>query len=334
MINRVTRRFKIDKILPAVTIIFLCLSCGFNYIDYQAHFEKSEAELQKIHAEYQEIRWETIRSLLGVVNREGYLYSKLISYSLRRKMEQEYPNREEFHKELDNELYDDTKFSEIIIDTVNNNSFLKDPSSRNGILVVCDDKVLYNLIIPNEKFEMAVDDFISKNYNIKLANSTFSSLNVRSDEIRLLEPYKPSSYNSKNHMMIKTSALDEIKNIYFSEGLSGLSGYLIATPYYIADTEDGFTVTQYDLSYVNDKHHRIMVLTYLSLYDIIMAYHNERITSIDKLEKDAIYRNQVKLSELYYSSIKMMLLHVFFIAFILIISRHTKNNNSSTKEEK
>lgn len=327
MFKRLDTFFCSSRVLSILIIVFMCVSCGYHYIDYQFQFEKSKSDLQAIHAEYKEIKWETIQSIIGVLNREGKLHAKLVAHIMRKDIEQAYPDLSVLQQKFDRNVYSDEHFNSIIINTVSSNSFLGNVSSRNGVLVSCDDKVLYNLIISSDRFDTDIEEFIRKNYNVQLAESTFESLRHNSDTLKLLEPYGPTSVISKGHRMINTSSLEELKRVYMTEGLEGLSGYILINPFYIVNTGDIFNVPDFDVNGMRTKNHKLIVMSYISIYDIIRTYHNERIINLNKLEQEAVSKNQVALVQLYYSSIKSMILHFFFIIATLLVTRNIKKEH-------
>lgn len=328
MLNRIDAMFNNSRVLSILIMVFICVSCGYHYIDYQFQFEKSKSDHLAIREEYREIRWETIQSILGVLNREGKLHAKLVAHILRKDVEQAYPDLSVLQQKFDQNVYSDKKFNSIIINTVSSNSFLGNASSRNGVLISCDNKVLYNLIISSDRFDTEIDNFIDRNYNRQLARNTFEALSHNSDGLKLLEPYGPTSVISQGHRLITTSSLEELKKVYMKEGLVGLSGYIMLNPYYIADTGDIFNVPDFDINGLRSKNHKLIVMSYISIYDIIRTYHNDRLTNLSKLEQDAIQRNQVELAQLYYSSIKSMMLHIFFIIATLLVTRNIKKEHN------
>ncbi len=327
MIKLFGKEFYPNRVFSFLVVFLLCISCGYQYIEYQIQFEKYTAKQQKLHAIYQEIRWETLQSILGVLNREGKLHSKLVAHIIRQDIINAYPDLSVLQKNFERDDYSDEKFTSIIVDTVASNGLLGEASSRNGVIINCEDKILYNLIISSDRFDTPLEDFILKNYNYKLAESSFKSIKHYNDGFIFIEPTPPLS-GAENHMMLSTSSLSKLKELYLKEGLEGLSGYLIINPYYITKTGDIFNIPDFDRDGNKNSNHKIIVISYISIYDTIKNYHNDRIANLTKLEQDSIGRMNEELGSMYFSSIKSVLLHFLFIIIILLFTRYLTNKNN------
>ena len=324
LFTKLRNAFGENYFLSSVVIFFLCVSSAYQYIQYSHHLDNAKRDLTAIHQEYQHIRWETIKSIIGVVNREGKLHSSLVSHILSKRISNEYSNLDNLKATFDSGNYSDSKFNSLIINTVSSNSFMKDSSDRNGILVSLDDRVLYNLIISHDKFDMSWKEFIEKNYNQKLAQNTFDSIKSNSLETKILEPRK----NTLNgHQLIDTSSITELEKIYLKEGLAGLYGYLIITPYYITKDGDIFNTPDFDIHGFKNKNHKIIVISYISIYDVIKEYHEKRLDSIDNLEEKAIKKCEDNIADIYYSSIESLLFHFACIGLIILIVKFGLQKN-------
>ena len=314
------------RLISIIMIFFLCISCGYQYIKYQIQFEKYKADQIELHEQYQEIRWETIYSILGVLNREGKLHSKLVAYSLRQDIEKLYPDLSVLQQSLDHGEYNnDEKFSSVIVNTVASNGIFNEASSRNGVLISCDDKVLYNLIINTDKFDIPLKDFIANNYNVQLAQNSFNAIFRYSDELKLIEPYEPVK-GSDGHRIINRASIDQLKQVYLREGLDGLSAYLLINPFYITKTGDLFNVPDFGKNGLRNSNHKIIVMSYISIYDVIKMHHKDRLDALTKLENESLSKMNKNLIDAYYSSIESLLLHFFFIVVILLLTKTVKEN--------
>ena len=319
-------------LISALIILILCISCAYHYIDFKYQSDNVKMNENYIKNQYKEIRWESVKSIISVVNREGELHSNLVAYLLRRNIESKYPDMNVLKQKLETGHYSSEPFSSLIFETVNNNSFMGKASSRNGILISCDDRILYNLIIDNDRFDVSWAEFIDSNYNKKLASNTFEAIKRRSSKLKVLEPHEPSTPKETSaHKIIEYSSIEELKDIYMEEGLAGLSAYTLITPYYLTDSGDIFGETDYDINTGERvRNHKIIVMTYISLYDVIQNYHNQRFDNLEKLENEALEKNLKELNSLYYSSIKSMLFH---IACIILILGIVKYYNMKSKKE-
>ena len=90
LFTKLRNAFGENYFLSSVVIFFLCVSSAYQYIQYSHHLDNAKRDLTAIHQEYQHIRWETIKSIIGVVNREGKLHSSLVSHILSKRISNEY----------------------------------------------------------------------------------------------------------------------------------------------------------------------------------------------------------------------------------------------------
>ena len=324
LFKRLRSAFGENYFISSLVIFFLCVSSAYQFIQYSHHLDNAKRDLNSIHQEYQHIRWETIKSVIGVINREGKLHSSLVAHILCKRIDNEYNNLNDLKATFDSGKYTDGKFNYLILNTVSSNSFMKDASDRNGILVSVDDRILYNLIITHDRFDMSWKEFIEKNYNQKLAKNTLDSIISNTSGTRILEPRK----NTLNgHQLIDKSSLEELEKIYLKEGLAGLYGYLIITPYYITKDGDIFNTPDFDINGIKNKNHKIIVMSYISIYDVIKEYHEKRLNNIDKLEINAIKKQEENIANIYYSSIESLLFHFACIGLVILIVKFGLRKN-------
>ena len=126
-------------------------------------------------------------------------------------------------------------------------------------------------------------------------------------------------------MLISSSTLEELQDVYYKEGISGLSGYLLLSSYFIYDDEKGLKLSEYNIQ-GNHLSNKIAVTSYVSIYDAIVGNYTATFNTIDEMERRALEQDKIEENKIYYNSIKSLLFHIVCIVLVLLITRNQTNN--------
>ena len=314
---------KQNRFYTMIIIMVLLVSCAYQYLNYAADIKEKDMELINIHNEYKQIRWNTIQSIIDTINTGGNMRAKLASNVLMDNIMAEYDECESCIKQdILTSSHNTPKLNTAIIKTISKDGFFGHLSNRDGLFIATDNKVLYSIITPQEYFFSTWEEFINSNYNKDLATKTYTILKIPiTSGIKLLEPYAPIVNTQKEHKIINSSSLTELKNVFYEEGLAGLSGYLLLSSYYIYGNDSGLELSEVttDGTHISNK---IVVISYVSIYDILIKDYASTISAIDAMEERAVNNDKIDRNKIYYSSIKSLLFHIICIVFVLIITRN------------
>ena len=317
MCNAKTHRF-----FTAFVILAFIISCSYSFISYHAQLSKIDENKELIDDDFRNVRWHLVVSSIESIQRTQKIQSKLIAMQLKEDIANAYPNLNELQAIFDSGSHSaSTPFSKIVLNTVQNSRVYFEPSARNGVLIGINNTVLYNLIVPTDRFETPWNDFIRGNYNRALATNLNAEIISNRKDLILLEPGTPKRHNS-DHVPQLVTNIDDLKKIFRTEGYDGLENYLIVTPAFITDDGDIFGTLDYDQKGHRSKNHKIIVMTYVSLMDFIHSFHHRRIAYIEHMEAHNKHSRENDIRNICYQSIQTVLLHLILIICIFVFSKH------------
>lgn len=316
---------KQNRFYGIIIIGILIVSCAYQYLSYAMDIEEQKMEMESTKQEYRHIRWHTIESIINIINKNGILKAKLASNIFVNRLNDNYSSMDELAADLQPDLSNTPRLNKAIIDTVTRDEYLGHMSNRDGIFISTDNRVLYSIITPQDSIHSSWNDFIESNYNQELAKKTYTLLRIPvTTGIKLLEPYPPIAHVS-DHMLISSSTLEELQDVYYKEGISGLSGYLLLSSYFIYDDEKGLKLSEYNIQ-GNHLSNKIAVTSYISIYDAIVGNYTATFNTIDEMERRALEQDKIEENKIYYNSIKSLLFHIVCIVLVLLITRNQTNN--------
>ena len=325
---------KNHRFFTALVLLALVISCSYSFIGYNRQINKIEQNTELAKQEFKEIRWDVIEHAIHAIQRIQKINSKLIALELRDEIKKEYPELDALKDVFKRGHHVDDKFNHIIIKTIHDEPLIGEASNRNGVLIGFNDKVLYNLIIPMDKFENDWKFFIEKNYNKTLASNLLNRVNSYNRDVILLEPREPRLPKDVIHREITEYDLDSMKDIYLQEGPKGLSEYIIITPAFITDEGDIFGTPEYNENGAKTNNHKIIVMSYTSLIDWIHAHQGVRISYIYRMEKKILMQYENETRDLYYQSIQTIALHFVLIIVIFVFSKYLFHRETCIGEDR
>ena len=118
-----------------------------------------------------------------------------------------------------------------------------------------------------------------------LGNKTIEKLLVKTYDILYWEIDAPVS---KHHMVITDPTIENLKALFYKEGLEGLKNIEFISAAYITDSGDIFGVDDIDNKGLRQSNHKIIVVQGFSVYDLIKQNHMQTYNSYEILKKQIV----------------------------------------------
>ena len=279
-----------------------------------------KSDIENITPKYNEIRWTLVDSVIHELNGRTQYNADLVAADIQRIIFDKYPDVLDLKDEFDKLPEDSHKINEILLSLYRGRS--SGMFGRSNIVVATDNYILYSRLLGGNSLHMTWDEFVKRNYNKFLVSELYNGVvHNRDSKPFILEPESPTV---EAHRVIPVSDDSLLKDIMINEGLNGLYGYRVVFPSYITQYGDIFGVMDYDSFGNKIDNHKLIVLSIISLYDIIKFYHNDTFELINVLEREELKTKTTELSHFYHSSIFILFLHVAAILTIFHISKRMR----------
>lgn len=316
-----------NKTLIGAIVTILCLSCAYHYVSYVEQAKRVQHDIESVQSRIQTIEWKNVESVITDINREGDLQANIAALMLKDAIVKNYNNINELKAEFDSGNYNSLKFNHLLIETIPKTNVLNNFNERNGVFVATDKKIIYNLMVDPRTIDNTWDEFIEANYNQPLAKANVDMLQKRYEGLKFIEPAQPQIFSLSTHTMISMPSMEQLKDVYIKEGLNGLYGYVILNAVFITSSGDIFNTPDYNDYGEKANNHKIMVVSCISLYDVIINYHQDSFGNLHRILMDSLEAKKHELNEVYYSSIYLVLIHLIVIISIIGFAKYVRTND-------
>lgn len=269
--------------------------------------------------------WGYILTVLEENQSKANNQAEMIKDNIINEINMNYNNKEQLQLDLDT-INDNSKISKILNDKING-KFINVDNDNNDIFVLSrwNNNIIYDKSIncsvkDNTKKTKSISDTLSMSYNYDLGYDAF--LRILNQDNNGLTFMEYLTNNDPNHKIIKYCSIDQLKEVYIEEGISGLKSYEILNPVYINNREDLLgNNTVLSSGKLNESNRQLILVQGFSLYDAI--YNENYISRLNDITNR-------------FDSLEQMLQFgavTFSIIFIIIIINLSKIQNLATEIE-
>ena len=325
----------LKKNMPPVYVIILILifiAIGISrYIFFNIEKDIHNSQMKELEEVNVNVTWSLIYGTIREASLAAQSNTYYISTRIVNDIYKEYPNLEELKRDLDNDMYLETRLPQIIIKNISNKYLFNIRNNNNDIFVITNNGVAVDMNLDGtDTVYRSFDDEANRHFNYKLAYQAFQRLTEHKDySIIYYEIDKPE--NMENHEIIVSPSYDALFDVYSKEGINGLKGYDVLVPTYITDDGDIFGTPDINEHGKRIKNHKLIVVQRFNIYDVLMHIHEkdlklneENMNSMkDKLINAMQVRTIIYTFIMLIDLIGLMLL-VFYMSFLL---KHNKRND-------
>lgn len=285
------------KYLPIIILVLIFLA-GWQYLILYKDIDDAQNRIIEVDTKYQNMEWAMIVSVLENAKAGSNVRTRQIATEIINDVNIEYPNLDVLKTELDkNPDKLDTAYGTILLEVPKDKYYNNIFNNRNNVIIVDDKGVIvsYRAGALHQNVRATWDEDLKDHYNPSLGRCAINKILAQDTELIFWEIDPPIV---ENHMIITDCRLDELRAVYYKEGLEGLYGYTFLVPAYITGDGDIFGTLDYDPS-TGDKNnnHKLIVLQKFNLYDIITKYYSMELTALDIEHQESVdkYENDIRI---------------------------------------
>lgn len=324
--------------LPPVYVIILILIfivIGISkYVFFNIEKDIHNAQMKELEEVNVNVKWSLIYGTIREASLAAQSNSYYVSTKIVNDIHKEYPDLEELKRDLDNNMYTETKLPQILLRNIDNKYLFDIRNNNNDIFVITNNGIAIDMNLNGtDTVYRSFDDEVSRHFNYKLAYQAFERLIEHKDyNIIYYEIEKPE--NMDEHEIIVSPSYDALFDVYVKEGIDGLKGYDVLVPTYITDKGDIFGTPDINEHGKRVKNHKLIVVQRFNIYDVLMCIHEkdlklneENIESMrDKLTNAMQVRTITYTSIMIVDFIGLMVL-IFYTSFLLKDRKLHKGND-------
>lgn len=305
-----------------LVMVFIMISCAHSYFTAQTEINDIQVRRDTNLSETKRLRVDVVYNTIFDIGMYENKAAELRALEMTNMIKESYPDDlKSLQAKFKQGLYADPRFIKIVNNVVTDNDDLVENNEQTnaGYLIFIKDRVLYNRLIFTRNFSVDFDTFINKSYNTLLATNFMHMIKEHRSDVCIIEPTKNIW---DHHVWISDLTYDNLRDIIYSEGINGISGYYVVKPAYITKNGDIFNINDFiDNDGYSSDNFKIAVVPYISLYDYLFKYRKHYLNMIDTLESETKKRAEIDLRNTYYNSIGSLIVHLCVIFVILNMSR-------------
>ena len=309
--------------LVSVTLIFLIAGI-FHYIFYNTEMEYNENRVIEIQNTRKELCWKVIETAIYNAVYDAKLdatkAAEVIVYDIENNFD-----REVLKQKLDTTSIAETELVGLIYSDIKGKYLYDINSTKNTLLVVSNHGfVISTETLNKDRIANPLFDEIDKAYNIKLTEKSFQLILTH----QLPQGFvfcETESHTNPDHIKINIPSLNDMKEVYMKEGLSGLSGYVFLVPVYITNDGDIFGTPDVSNDGTINRNHKLIVIQSFGVTNILRQHNLAELKEIEKstIKLEEEIKHGMVLRTLSY--IAIMLLNIFALLMMLYFIHYIKN---------
>lgn len=288
-IQQIVERVDMRKATP-VLIFAMVVAVVINVWFFRVEYTAISEEMEKTHNQIRVTHWEIIN---GIIH-EDYAAAAIESAETARRITEEiskqFPDKSaiKLHKELPINT-ENPRFGNLLKNSVRSKWLFGVKTDANTMFIATRNGVIMDVSSTGRFGNMdeidSWDNIIESQANPELAKDALHHILERDNTLAFWE-YNKS--DNPNHKIITRDNLEELKEVYMTEGLDGLKNYEFLAPAYITETGDIFGVDDRDHHGQIVSNDKLIVVQGFSVYEQLMTRHTGLIKEIEYTNNEFI----------------------------------------------
>ena len=318
--------FKIRQLqspLASILLVLIFLSAGFfHYIFYNMEIDYHNSKLKEADEMEANAIWDVVESTIVSSNYIAEHSAIHAANNITKDINAKYDVKT-LKQQLDGSALEESEVVSLLYENIKENHLYKIDNNRNTLFILTNNGNIIradNRYKPEKgKLSKSISDEVTETYNPDLAQNSLALLTKH--DIGGLIFYEPEYIiDNPNHIKLSTPSLNGLKEVYYNEGLNGLTGYVILVPVYVTNDGDIFGTPDISPTGEINKNYKLIVVQQYSLIDAINFNGKTQIKAIkehgEQVKKDILFA--INLRTLSYTAI--LLLDIFALLIILYYS--------------
>ena len=260
-------------------LLILSLVGVFHYVFFYHEVDLIEAQCRQMDEDFKSSQWADIEAIIDLTIITARNDAKEAAVQIVDDLNKEYPDLDELRMQFESSGFRDSRFLNTVAKSVKGRYMYDIRNTDNDIFLISRDGIILDMNVTNiDRAFRTFDEEAETHYNGRLLYGAFEKL-VSHKDTNLIY-YEPVSPNVRGHLVLNRPSRNDLKKIYYLEGLEGLRGYIFLVPAYITDDGDVFGVPDISPTGTVNKNHKIIVVQRFNLYDILDRVHSR--TTLDE----------------------------------------------------
>lgn len=290
----------------------------FHYALYYYQNDTLDNRLKAATETFQANRWKDVENIINISTITARASAVDVSNHIVRAIDLEYPDINELREEFDSGNYTSPKFIKIILNSIEGEYLFGIHSHNNDIFVMNKSGIIADMNVEKfDKVQRGIKDEINTHFNPTLAFNSLEAIILKKNPDALVF-YEPNYPTYENHTIIMYPSMDQVREVYYREGLEGLKNYTFLVPAYITDNGDLFGNTDIGSDGLVNMTHKIIVVQRFNVYDIIKNSFETQVEAKEKLYNDMVAQINETKHFYTFAFVAMLLLDIILILVFLI----------------
>jgi hypothetical protein len=282
-----------------------------------------EAQCKQLDEDFKSSQWADIEAIIDLTLITARNDSREAALQIVEDLNKEYPDMHELQVQFNESGYQDPRFLNTVAKSIKGRYMYDIRNTDNDIFLISRSGIILDMNVNNfDKAYRTFDEEAEAHYNGRLLYEAFNKLLSHKDTNLIY--YEPTSPHVRGHLVVNKPSRNDLKKIYYLEGLEGLRGYIFLVPAYITDDGDVFGVPDISPDGTVNKNHKIIVVQRFNLYDILDRVHSR--TALDEIAHRQQKSSMVELlrfATMSYGSI--MVLDILALGMIMFYTARQAN---------
>ena len=309
----------------------LLLITVFHYALYYYQNDTLDNRLKAATSVYQLSKWQDIEGVIELSTAAARNNARDVANDIVRNIQTEYPDINTLREEFDAGIYNSAKFTKLIIESIRDRYLYDIKSNNNDIFVINRMGVIADMnVLKFNQVQRSFTDEMNTHYNPELGFASLENIILKkSDSLVFYEPNYPIS---NEHQIVKYPSMDQLRQVFYKEGLDGLKNYTFLVPVYITDDGDLFGNPDISNDGKVNMTHKIIVVQRFNVYDIIKHSFASQIDTKEQMHDNTVAQIQESKNFYTFAFVAMLLLDMIIMLFFLVYTTGGMSEETDEKE--
>ena len=288
-IHKMVGHVDMCKVTPGL-IFAMVVAVVINVWFFKVEYTAISDEMEKTHNQIRITHWEIINGIIHEEYAAAAIESAETSRQITEEISKQFPDKSviKLHEDLPINT-ENPRFGNLLKNSVRSKWLFGVQSDANTMFIATRNGIIMDVSSTGRFGNMEGTDqwdtIIENQANPELAMDALHHILERDNTLAFWE-YNES--DNPNHKIITRDNIEDLKEVYMTEGLDGLKNYEFLAPAYITETGDIFGVDDRDHHGQIVSNDKLIVVQEFSIYEQLMTRHTGLIKEIEYTNNEFI----------------------------------------------
>lgn len=338
------------KIFPFFILVVLIM-LAFHVMLFRDQYREDIEGVSATNKQISELEWDYIRSVLFEDFLAAESQSRSVALNITRDLRAAYPDLNLLKNQMTNPTGFENPAYLLIMKNNIRDMYLYDMSNDNNDIFICTrEGIIMDLSLSTaaESYPNTWDKVYARHFNPKIAELAVNMIFDQTQQIIFWQDRAPFGVadGGKEHYMMESPSLDELRKLYDAEGIEGLKYIEFLAPAYITASGDIFGVEDIDIHGVKTTTNKIVIVQTFNLYQQLMNRHSSELARYEAFRTNLVKDKKFALTEHAFYVIIITILVILTVYFLMVFNNvifheahhkpthHHTTHHEDSKQEK